>query len=397
MPTTFSRTTRSLAQDSSKYAVIAWLIGGFFLTGWLVWFFFAEVTVYELSTKARLEVDRSSHPIAALVASKIVSTSLSLGQEVRQGEVLFTLDASSEKLRLQEEESKLIALPPQIAALEKQISELERAKTEGRQAALASVHSAKSRQKEAGAAVTFAKDNERRLKTLRGSGRIPVIETLRAQAESEKLSSNKEALTSDIQRLEMEAQTRAHQQQAEIENLKREVARLNGELATIQVTIVRLKQDIEKHLIRSPANGQIGDIVPLQVGMYIAVGEKLGTVVPRSELRIVADFPPASVLGRIHPGQRARMRLDGFPWVQFGTIPAKVSRVGSEIRDNQVRVEFTPDPSTFSRITLQHGLPGSIEVSIEQVSPAVMVLRVAGQLLSNTDQTSHPADAPNPK
>jgi multidrug resistance efflux pump len=397
LPTTFSRTTRSLTQDSSKHAVIAWLIGGLFLTGWLVWFFFAKVTVYELSTKARLEVDRSSHPIAALVASKIVSTSLSLGQEVQKGEVLFTLDASSEKLRLQEEESKLVALPPQIAALEKQIGELEQAKTEGQQAALASVHSAKSRQKEAGAAVTFAKDNERRLNALRGSGRIPVIESLRAQAESEKLSSNKEALTSDIQRLEMEAQTRAHQQQAEIENLKREVAKLNGELTTIQVTIVRLKQDIEKHLIKSPATGQIGDIVPLQVGTYVAVGEKLGTVVPRSELRIVADFPPASVLGRIHPGQVARMRLDGFPWVQFGTIQAKVSRVGSEIRDNQVRVEFTPDPSTLSRITLQHGLPGSIEVSIEQVSPAVMVLRVAGQMLSNTNQASHPSNLPNPK
>lgn len=131
--------------------------------------------------------------------------------------------------------------------------------------------------------------------------------------------------------------------------------------------------------------------MPLQVGTYVAVGEKLGTVVPRSELRIVADFPPASVLGRIHPGQARRMRLDGFPWAQFGTIQAKVSRVGSEIRDNQVRVEFTPEIAEKSLILMQHGLPGAIEVSIEQISPAVMVLRASGQLLSNSKQLPQPA------
>lgn len=391
MPTTFSRTTRSLAQDSSKYAVIAWLIGALFLSGWIIWFYFAKISVYEISSKARLEVDRSSHPIAALVASKIVSTALSLGQEVQEGEVLVALDASSERLRLQEEESRLRALPPQIAALAKQIAALEQAKIEGHQASLAAIQSARSRQKEANSAVEFAKENERRLTALRGSGQIPVIETLRAHSESEKLSSNKEALSSDIHRLEMESQTRAHQQQAEIEDLKREVARLNGDLATTQMTIARLKQDIEKHLIRAPASGQIGDVVPLQVGTYVAVGDKLGTIVPRSELRIVADFPPASVLGRIHHGQASRMRLDGFPWAQFGTIQAKVSRVGSEIRDNRVRVEFTPEISPVSPIILQHGLPGSIEVNIEQVSPAVMVLRAAGQLLANSKQSLQPA------
>jgi len=42
-------------------------------------------------------------------------------------------------------------------------------------------------------------------------------------------------------------------------------------------------------------------------------------------------------------------------------------------------------------------LPGSIEVSIEHVSPAVMVLRVAGQMLSNTDQASHPGNVPKPE
>jgi len=391
LPASFSRTTRSLANDTSRYAVVAWLIAGLILAGWLAWFFFAKITVYEISTKARLEVNRSANPIVSLVANKIVSTSLSLGQEVQAGDVLVELDASSDKLLLHEEESRLNALPPQIASIKKQIAALEQAKSEDHQALLAVTKSARSRHQEAVAAAEYAKDHERRLSKVLSSKAIPLIEVLRAKAELQKLNYARDALSMDIHRSELEAQTRIHQEQAEIENLKREAARLNGELKTTRMTIARLKQNIEKHFILSPATGQIGSVEPLQVGTYVAVGEKLGTVVPRSELRIVADFPPASVLGKIHPGQTARMRLDGFPWAQFGTIPAKVIHVGSEIRDNQVRVEFTPEIAEKSLILMQHGLPGAIEVSIEEISPAVMVLRASGQLLSNTKQLPQPA------
>ena len=360
-------------------------MGGFLLAAWLSWFLLARITVYEVSTKARLEVNSSAHPIAAQVAGKIVSATFWLGKEVQEGEVLVELDARTEKLRLQEEESRLRAFPPQIAALQKQITDLEQAMSKDHQASLAAIQSARSRQQEANSAVSFAKDNARRLAALSGSGKVPLIETLRANSESQKLSSARDALLSDIHRIQMDSETHAHEKLAEIDNLKRESARLSGDIETIEITISRLKQDIEKHVIRSPATGQIGDVGPLQTGTFVTSGEKLATVVPHSELRIVANFPPASVLGRIHPGQFSRMRLEGFPWAQFGTIEAQVSHVGSEIRDNLVRVEFSPKNSKESPIIMQHGLPGTIEVSIDTISPAVMVLRSAGQWLSDVN------------
>lgn len=392
LPTTFSRTTRSLAYDSSRLAIAAWLLGGAVIAVWLVWFFFAQITVYEISSKARLEVNHSAHPIAALVAGRIESVNFGLGQQVEVGQILVTLDSRSQKLQLQEAEARLNALPPQIVLLEKQITELEQVKARDHQAALAAIDSARSRQKAAGAAESFASDYERRLAELSRSGKSSLVETLRAKAESQKLSSTKDALGADVQRLEMETQTRGHQLQADLDDLRREAARLEGERNTILSTLERLKQDIDNHLIRAPASGRIGDIASLQIGAYVAVGDKLGSVVPRSELKIVADFPPAAVVGRIQPGQSAQMRLEGFPWAQFGSLPARVSHVGSEIRDNLVRVEFIPEPEPYSKIVLQHGLPGSIEVSIERLSPALLVLRKSGQWLSGS-QTPPPPQA----
>jgi membrane fusion protein (multidrug efflux system) len=386
MPAQFGRTTRSLASDTSKYAIAAWLCAGVLLAGWLAWFFFGRVTVYEVSHRARLEVQQSAHPVAALIPSRIVANSLVLGQQVQPGDVLVELDATSERLRLREEESRLAAIPPRIESLRKEIASLERAKTEDEQAAIAAAQSARFRGKEASAAVDFARDNERRLKEESSFGSVAQIEALRARSETQKLTATSEALTSEVRRIEMDAQARAHQHQAQIENMKRSAVALEGELATAQATIARLKQDIEKHFVRSPVQGTIGDVVPLRVGAYVAEGQKLATVVPQGGLIVVAEFNPAAVLGRIHPGQSARLRLDGFPWAQFGSIDARVAHVASEIRDNLVRVEFTPVATSTRNIVMQHGLPGSVEVSVEQTSPAVLILRAAGQMSSRPMQ-----------
>lgn len=394
MPTPFSRTTRSLAQDSARYALVIWLISGLLLSLWLSWLFFARITLYEISGKARLEVNHSAYPIAAVVAGKVIAISTALGQQVQAGEILLILDSQNQKLRLAEEQSRIKALPAQIAALQKQITAMEQVKSQNLLAAQAALQSAHSRQKEADAAVAFAREYERRLTELSATGDGVLIENLRASAETQKLKSAREALTSDMLEADIASQTQAQQNQADIENLKREAARLQGEYETSKMTISRLNQEIDLHSIRAPANGKIGDLATIQYGSFVAVGEKLGSIVPEAEIKIVADFPPAAALGRIHSGQTAEMRLDGFPWAQFGSIAAVVSRTGAEIRDNQVRVEFTPQLSATSAISLQHGLPGVIEVDIEHISPALLVLRKAGQFISG-NQGQIPATTGN--
>jgi membrane fusion protein (multidrug efflux system) len=107
----------------------------------------------------------------------------------------------------------------------------------------------------------------------------------------------------------------------------------------------------------------------------------LGAIIPAGTLKVVAQFDPAAALGRVHEGQRARVRLDGFPWAQFGTVNATVATVANEVRDGTVRVDLTL--LAGPPVPLQHGLPGKVEVEIEKISPAALLLRVAGQSLTS--------------
>jgi len=63
-------------------------------------------------------------------------------------------------------------------------------------------------------------------------------------------------------------------------------------------------------------------------------------------------------------------------------VSARVERVAQEVRDGKVRVELALAENSSFRGTLQHGMPGTLEVTVEQVSPIGLTLRTAGQWLT---------------
>jgi membrane fusion protein (multidrug efflux system) len=144
----------------------------------------------------------------------------------------------------------------------------------------------------------------------------------------------------------------------------------------------RANYEIERREVRAPVDGRIGETTILRTGAVVQPGERLASIVPSGRLIVAAEFPANAAFGRIQPGQTARMRLDGFPWAEFGAVPAKVSQVAAEIRDSNVRVEFEIQPDSSFRGKLEHGMPGSIDVAVERVTPLSLILRTAGQWLT---------------
>jgi membrane fusion protein (multidrug efflux system) len=393
LPSQVSATTRALANDNSRYASLAWLFAGLLLAAWLGWFLMSEVTVYETSTRAHLEVQQAPHAVAALVSGKVIAAPVQIGQQVAAGTVLVELDAQSERLRLREEQSRLAAMAPRIESMKKEIAALGQARADDQRAAAAAVQAARYRSGEARAAVEFADENARRMKDESNAGSIAQIDALRAASEAAKLGASSSALSADARRLELEASARASQHQAQIENLYRSSAALEAEKATTELSIQRLQAEVDRHIVRAPVAGTVGDVQAVRPGSYATAGQKLVTVVPAGGLVILADFAPAAVLGRVHPGQPARLRLAGFPWAQYGSIEATVSRVASEVRDNLVRVELTPGNQAATRSLMQHGLPGTVEVTVQRMPPAVLMLRASGQMLSSSEPSARASEA----
>jgi multidrug resistance efflux pump len=388
MASTFFRSVRSLESDNSQRSYLGLALAASLLTAWILWFFLAHVSVYAVTNKAGLEVDRAAHPVESIVIGRVVATHMVLDQEVKAGDVLVELDSGTQQFQLTEEKTQLAGANPQIRSREEQIASEEQALVQDQQASKDALEEARAHYNEAEAAAQFAKAESERLRKMYNAGVVAELDLNRGLADAQQRRAAADSLHYAVVRLEGEQRTRTDERKAHIEQLTGELNKLRGDQATSGVTIQRLEDEVGRRLIRAPIDGKLGEVAPLRVGGVVHEGEKLAAVIPTGKLRVVANFDPPVALGRISPGQHARLRLEGFPWAEYGSVGATVTNVASEIRDAGIRVEMALDSGSGSRIPLQHGLPGSVEVEIETLSPARLVMRKAGSWLAGPKNNS---------
>jgi multidrug resistance efflux pump len=381
------------AGTGGRSATITAVVGVVLLAAWAVWFAVARVSVYELSRTARLEVETAPHDVDAPVGGRVVASRLILGREVAKGEVLLELESERFRLERVAELTRLGTLAPQIAALRREVLEGEKGlRGEGRVAA-ASAEEERARQRAAEALARLKSDEQTQLEALRQNQAVSALETERTAAEAQRHRAESDAHGAAIGRLGTEKGLRLADRRAVMARLEQEIARLDGERQVAEARVRLYDEEIALRQVRAPISGRIESVVDLRPGSVIDAGRRLATIVPSGTLRAVASYDPATSVGRIHPQQRARLRLHGFPWTKYGSIPAVVDRVGNEPKDGQIRVELLLRPAPGSRIPLQHGLPGTAEIEVERASPASLVLDAAGRYLTRANEGSAAAAA----
>jgi membrane fusion protein (multidrug efflux system) len=388
VPAVFSQTLRSLDADRPRGRWLAVLL--FVLLGvWVAWMALARVAVYETTDRARLEVVRSAHVLSSSVAGRVVESRLLLGRGVTQGEPLVVLDSRSEELARVEKETRIASLRDRAAALDREILSEQDALAAQEKARTLAAAEAKAQLAKSEAAARLADEDLARVTRLRQSGAASDSDYRKAVAEADTARAGLRAANLAAQRGEQDRGALEAERKARIARLQRDKLDLTGETAVETAAVARLTHEIDRRIIPAPVTGRIGELTARPPGTLIQPGEPLATIVPPGEPRAVAHFPPV-VIGRIQPGQRARLRLAGFPWTQYGTVPATVAGVGNEPKDGLVRVELALQLGEATTVPLEHGLTGSVEVEVESVSPAVLLVRAAGQALGVRRPTPEP-------
>jgi multidrug resistance efflux pump len=380
MATAFTRTLRTLEPHGARRFLITAVTAAVVLAAWTAWGTLAQVTLYEVSGQTRLEVDRAAHSVDSPASGRVVESRLRLGQEVAAGEVLLRLDGEAEGFSLREEREKVTALEVELAALHAQASSIEQARAEAARAAHSGLEEARERLHEAEAPAQYAEQELGRLERLRVELLISARDFEQGRAEAQRTKAAAASSRLSLVRIAEEQSARDRDRGAALDQVRAQLAHIEGQLRGSQAAVLRLGVEAERYVVRAPAAGRLGDVAALRSGSVVHAGQRLGVIVPTGRLIAVAQFSPSSAIGRIRPGQPARLRLDGFPWAQYGTVDARVLRVANEVRDDRVRVELAVAEGSNPRIAIEHGLTGTSEVSVEQVAPFVLLLRAAGAL-----------------
>ncbi len=377
----FTRSLRRLEADGSRLSLFALLATIFVLALWVAWFVSAQVAVYATTDAARLEVDRENHPVDAPVGGRVVVAPPLAGGTVKAGDVLLQLDASPERFARTEALAKLDPAARQLRSLSEELAAQTLALDQDLQSAQSAKEESASKVREAKAAAEMAVGEALRLTTLQQRGLVSEMDLLRVQRLAEERGSEAQTAQFAAERLARELDAARQDRIARMARLRNDVAVIEGTRGEAFAASDRLSYEIDQRLIRAPVSGTLAEISPLKAGAMVQPGDRICTIVPDGTLKVVALFVPSVALGRVRQGQRARVRLEGFPWTQYGSTPAQVTHVAGELRDGRIRVELALSASADSAIPFQHGLPAEVDVEVEHASPMDIVLRSVGSKL----------------
>ena len=178
-----------------------------------------------------------------------------------------------------------------------------------------------------------------------------------------------------VEQLESEvAQARSNLQEVQAQLLKMEQESLS-EMSELERQLVEVQDTLSKEILSSPVDGLVFGLVPSSPGYATSAGETLVNVVPGGVLE-AKIFVTNRDVGFLKKGMEAQVRVDAFPYTQFGSIPGTLKSVGTlpikpDAQNPQPRF---PAYIALQRETLRKGLD-EFPVSAGQSVQANLILR----------------------
>ena len=169
-----------------------------------------------------------------------------------------------------------------------------------------------------------------------------------------------------------------------VEVAKAQQAEARAQLMELQTTLAKAERDLDFTSVRAPVDGTFSNRM-VNTGDFIAVGQRLGNVVPLDDVFIDANFKETQ-LKRIRPGQPVTISVDAYGHRKFaGTVDSISPAAGS------VFTLLPPDNATGNFTKIVQRLP--VRVRVPKDVARQNLLRAGMSVYATVDTTEGAADA----
>ena len=263
----------------------------------------------------------AERPIKAPVSGVVSDIPVTEGELVSQGQVLIEFDSevSNERWRSLEQQKELESrrLTNEIQAFDARIDSLQ------------------AQQKSLQKTLKLESTIIDRMTGMVSQGAIAEVQYLRQKNQLQELQS-------EI------AQTEATLREVQAESIKSE-QQIQRELADLEREIVEAKKSQEYQSLRAPVRGYVFNLIVASPGYAASRGETLLKIVPEGALEASVFITNADV-GFLRPKMPARVRVDAYPFTQFGDIPGELKRVGKQSLEPS---QQNPEPRFPAQVVLK--------------------------------------------
>ncbi|MBO8218858.1 HlyD family secretion protein [Prochlorococcus marinus] len=105
--------------------------------------------------------------------------------------------------------------------------------------------------------------------------------------------------------------------------------KIEADILQVKAKVKELEFELDRAKLVSPANGTVFNLIPSNEGYYASSGETLLLIVPEGDLE-AKIFLSNKDVGFVRPNMNAEIRVDAFPFTQFGSIKGVLKSIGQE-------------------------------------------------------------------
>ncbi len=153
--------------------------------------------------------------------------------------------------------------------------------------------------------------------------------------------------------------------------LLEELVQIRQEMVKTEKEYEKIRQLISYVSLNAPEDAIVHKIAPVSHGSAVREAEPLITLVPLHEgMEAVVEIP-ASQIGRVRPGQAARLKLSAFPFQQYGILDGTVVYISrdtfkSDKNDKQpwyqARISLDKEQAAEKHVFLLPGMEVQAEI-----------------------------------
>jgi membrane fusion protein, multidrug efflux system len=174
--------------------------------------------------------------------------------------------------------------------------------------------------------------------------------------------------------------------QSNVEVTRAQQTEAEAQLAELKTTLAKAERDLDFASVRTPVDGLFSNRL-VSTGDFVAVGQRLGNVVPLDEVYIDANFKETQ-LKRIRPGQPVTIKVDAYGFRKFkGTVDSIAPAAGS------VFTLLPPDNATGNFTKIVQRVP--VRIRVPKDVARQNLLRAGMSVYATVDTNKGAEDADN--
>lgn len=147
---------------------------------------------------------------------------------------------------------------------------------------------------------------------------------------------------SEAERLQIELlqkQDEARQSQLEaqqqIQQLTVRLTELEAKVKETQILLEENKTKLKRRFLRAPTKGVILALNVRRSGVYTEPGQPIAEIAPQGQPLVISASLPSSEMGFVKEGLPVKVKLDAYPYQDYGIVSGRVSAISSDSKPDE--------------------------------------------------------------